>query len=271
MVTWIPRAATPEMARPQRATVKVRGEEVSAGAFTWAEATIADQQLVVKLDDDVATDVTSIIACAVTTGCGAALNTAKVQKGNSVAVYGAGGVGLCVIQACANVGADPVIVVDRHDEKLRFAERFGATKGVNSSREDPVARVRELTNGGADFAFDAIGVQKTMEQVLPSVRGGVTGLRDGGMAVLVGFPQNQPVPNLNMIDLYSARTFRGSIGGSSRPDIDFPMYVRWFKEGKLPLDVLVTQRFKLDEVNEACAQLEAGKIGGRAIFVFDSP
>lgn len=268
MVTWIPRAAEPGMPRPRPSTVKFRGEDVSAGAFTWAETTIADQQLVVKMADDVATDVTAIIGCAVMTGCGAALNTARVQKGDSVAVFGVGGVGLCIVQACANVGADPIIAVDLSEEKLAFARKFGATAGINAATEDPVTKVRELTEGGADFAFDAIGVPKTMEQVLPAVRPGAGGLREGGTAVLVGVPQT--TATLNMRDLFSARTYKGTIGGSSRPDVDFPMYVQWFKEGKLPLDLLVTERFKLDEINEACSMLEKGLIAGRSILVFDA-
>jgi Zn-dependent alcohol dehydrogenase len=267
MVTWIPRAAEPGMPRPQPSVIKFRGQDVTAGTFTWTEATIADQQYVVKMAEDVAMDVTAIIGCAVMTGCGAAINTAKVQQGASVAVIGVGGVGLCIVQACANLGADPIIAVDLSDEKLAFARKFGATIGVNASKDDPVTKVRELTNGGVDFAFDAIGVQKTMEQVLPMVRPGVGGLRDGGMAVLVGVPQT--TATLNMRDLFSARTYRGTIGGSSRPDVDFPMYVQWFKEGRLPLDLLVSQRFKLDQINEACQALEQGKIAGRSILVFD--
>jgi Zn-dependent alcohol dehydrogenase len=268
MVTWIPRAAEEGAPRPQPSVVKFRGEDVTAGAFTWAEATVADQQYVVKMADDVATDVTAIIGCAVMTGCGAAINTAKVQKGNSVAVIGVGGVGLCIVQAAANAGASPIIAVDLSDEKLAFARKFGATIGVNAANEDPIVKVRELTGGGVDFAFDAIGVQKTMEQVLPMARPGVGGLKDGGMAVLVGVPQT--TATLNMRDLFAARTYRGTIGGSSTPDRDFPMYVDWFKQGKLPLDLLVTERFKLDQINEACHALEQGKIAGRSILVFDA-
>ncbi len=267
MLTWIPRAASDDMEPAQPATLTFRGQPVqSRGVFTWAEATIADERYVVRLASDIQTDVTAIIGCAVMTGCGAALNTAKVQKGNTVAVFGVGGVGLCIVQACANVGAEPVIAVDLDDEKLGFAKSFGATTGVNAVKEDAVARVRELTGGGADFAFDAIGVPKTMEQVLEAVRPGVGGLREGGIAVLVGVPQ-QPA-TLNMRALFSARTYRGSIGGSSRPDVDFPMYVDWLRQGKLPLDLLVTRRYRLDEINEACAALEQGQIAGRSILVF---
>jgi Zn-dependent alcohol dehydrogenase len=203
------------------------------------------------------------------TGCGAALNTARVQAGNSVAVFGVGGVGLCVLQACANVGAAPIIAVDVDHAKLQLAARFGATDGIDATREDPVERIRALSEGGVDFAFDAIGVPQTMAQVLPAVRAGVSGLHDGGTAVLVGFPRPAaPTATLNMVDLFSARTYRGTIGGSSRPDADFPRYVQWFKDGKLPLDELVTRRFTLDQVNDACAELQAGRIAGRAILEF---
>jgi Zn-dependent alcohol dehydrogenase len=267
MVTWIPRAAHEGMRRPEPTVLRIRDQEARPmGVFTWAESTIADQSYVVALEDDVPTDVTSIIGCAVMTGCGAALNTAGVRPNQSVAVYGVGGVGLCIVQACANVGAYPIIAVDLIEDKLGFARKFGATHGVNAASDDAVERIRELTGGGADFAFDAIGVPKTMEQVLPSVRPGSGGLREGGVAVLVGVPQTQAT--LNMRDLFAGRTYKGSVGGSSRPDRDFPMYVRWFKEGRLPLDLLVTRRYKLDEINAACGALERGEVAGRAILEF---
>jgi Zn-dependent alcohol dehydrogenase len=267
MLTWIPRAAYEGMERPAPAALTYRSEEIRAdGVFTWAESTITDQSYVVPLEDGAATDVTAIIGCAVMTGCGAALNTAGVRANQSVAVYGVGGIGLCIVQACANIGAYPVIAVDLVDDKLDFARKFGATHGINAANEDPVERIREMTRGGADFAFDAIGVSKTMEQVLPSVKAAVGGLREGGTAVLVGVPQ---VPaTLNMRDLFAGRTYRGSIGGSSRPDRDFPMFVRWYKDGKLPLDLLVTRRYKLDQINEACGALERGEVAGRAILEF---
>lgn len=268
MVTWVPRDAYPGMPRPEPATVGFRGERLSVpGVFTWAEATIADGQFVVKMDPaNEVLDVTAIIGCAVMTGCGAAVNAAQVRPNDSVAVFGVGGVGLCIVRACANVAADPVIAVDLSDEKLEFARKFGATVGVNAAREDAVARVRELTAGGADFAFDAIGVPQTMEQVIQAARPGQGGLRRGGTAVLVGVPQ---VPaTLNMRDIFLGRSYIGTIGGDSRPDRDFPMFLRWFQEGRLPLDLLVTRRYKLDQINEACGALERGEIAGRSILEF---
>src|SRR5205085_9505666 len=139
-----------------------------------------------------------IIGCAVMTGAGAALNAAQVRPGHSVAIIGAGGVGLSVVQACANLSAYPIIVVDLAEEKLEFARKFGATIGINARNEDPVARVRELMGGelasGVDFAFDAIGSGRTMEQILHMARARRPGERDGGVAVLVGVPHGETTP-----------------------------------------------------------------------------
>jgi Zn-dependent alcohol dehydrogenase len=209
-------------------------------------------------------DVTAIVGCAVMTGCGAVIHSAKVRPGDSVAVIGAGGVGLCVLQTAANMGAHPVIAVDLSDPKLAFAKRFGASVGVNGAREDAVQRIIELTNGGADFVFDAIGLAKTTEQMLAATRPGVNGYRDGGTAVLVGVPHG-PAPTINVRDMFTGKVFRGAPGGSCRPDRDLPMFVRWFKEGRLPLDELVTRRYRLEQINEACEALAHGEIAGRAI------
>lgn len=278
MVTWVSRnpvlaASSP----PVPARVSYRGQEVlfgapaATGTFTWSRDTVADQQMVVPMEPDVATDVTSIIGCAVMTGAGAAINAAVVRPGDSVAVVGVGGVGLSVVQACANVGADPVIVVDLSDEKLEFAKQFGATIGVNATSVDPVERVREIMGGGfgsgVDYAFDAIGVQETMGQILNMARARRPGERDGGQAVLVGVPHGE-MPVLPMAMLFGGKVYRGAPGGCSTPDRDFPLLVHWFQQGKLPLDKLVTRRYKLEQINEACDALAHGQIAGRAIVEF---
>lgn len=266
MVTWVHRAAYEDMPPPVQADVSFRGQSFKAGTFTWTEDTIADQRFVVKMDDnDVATDVTAIIGCAVMTGCGAALNTASVRHGQSVAVFGAGGIGLCIIQAAANVGAYPVIAVDLTDEKLGFARKFGASHGFKA--DEAIERIRELTGGGVDFAFDAIGHARTTEQSIDAVKPGVTALRSGGTAVLVGLPYG-PAANIPTWEILRGKTFTGTLSGNSRPDRDFPMYVRWFKEGRLPLDLLVTRRYKLDQINDAVEALSNGQIAGRAILEF---
>lgn len=276
MLTWVPRAPADGLPAPHPAELRYHGQPISYGApaltgvFTWAETVLVDHQFVVKIpatDGDAPSDVTAIIGCAVMTGCGAVLNSARVRANESVAVFGAGGVGLCILQAAANVGAYPVIAVDLTDEKIEFAKRFGATIGVNGAREDAVERIRELTNGGADFAFDAIGVASTMEQILVAARPGLTGVRDGGTAVLVGVPHGDP-PVIPIRYLFGGKIYRGAPGGSSRPDRDFLIYLRWLREGRLPLTEMVTRRFRLEEINEACSALERGEIAGRAILEF---
>jgi Zn-dependent alcohol dehydrogenase len=277
MVTWVQRNATRSTPRPTPATVMYRGQPVNYGApaftgtFTWARDTVADQQMVVPFDRSVATDVTSIIGCAVMTGAGAALNAAQVRPGNSVAIIGAGGVGLSIVQACANLSAFPIIVVDVADEKLEFARKFGATHGINARNADPVGRIREMMGGeptsGVDIAFDAIGIGQTMEQILHMARGRVPGERDGGLAVLVGVPHGE-LPTLPMHMLFGGKVYRGAPGGCSTPDRDFPLLVRWFQEGKLSLDLMVTRRYRLEQINEACAALARGEIAGRAIVEF---
>ena len=265
-VTWVPRdrPSTTRRAEPMRLSLPDGTIAAAQNVFTWADHTIADEQFVVKMPNDVPTDVTAIIGCAVMTGAGAVYHTAGVKEGQSVAVFGVGGVGLSAIAAAAVVGADPIIAVDLAEEKLEFARKFGATIGVNAREVDPVEKVRELTDGGVDFAFDCIGVKVTMEQILPAVKPGITGERPGGTAVLVGVPTT--TAELNMREFLAERIYKGSIGGSCRPDRDFPMFVRWFKEGQLDLNALVTTRYPLDQINEATAALEQGRIAGRAIL-----
>ncbi|MHB8577359.1 MAG: zinc-binding dehydrogenase, partial [Dehalococcoidia bacterium] len=169
-----------------------------------------------------------------------------------------------------NVDAGMVIAVDLDRGKLDFAREFGATHFVNASEGDAVEQVRELSNGGVDYAFDAIGVAKTMEQIVLATRGNDWGVTPGGMAVLVGVPQTPATLDARAI-LVGERIFRGSLGGSGTPDRDFPQYVRWYKEGMLPLDKLVTRRYTLDQINEATGALERGEILGRSIMEYSKP
>lgn len=280
LVTWVPRNASAAAEPPVRATLMVSdGEAQSENVFTWADHTLADQQYVVKVDPGIPTDVTSIIGCAVMTGAGAVINTARVQPGQSVAIFGVGGVGLSAVVGAKVAGADPIIAVDLDDDKLAFARRFGATQCINAGREDPVQAIHALTRregkytilrepvSGVDFAFDCIGIRKTMEQVVPACRTGHFGARDGGTAVLVGVPST-PV-ELNAIDvLLNEKHFIGSIGGSCAPDRDFPRFLEWLDNGELDLEAMVTRRYRIDQINEATAALEQGQISGRAILEF---
>ena len=281
LVTWVPRnkAANPRITKAATLKLPDGTLAVSQNVFTWADRTIADEQYVVRIPKDTVKDVTAVIACAVMTGAGAVLYTAGVKKGESVAVFGVGGVGLSALAAAKVVGADPIIAVDLDDGKLEFARRFGATMTINASKEDPVKAIRKLTEhvgifdplkrpvAGVDFAFDCIGQKVTLEQILRVVRAGTFGDSVGGTAVLVGIPQTKM--EMNALDiLINEKKFIGSNGGSCHPDRDFPIFLEWHKSGRLDLNALVTQRFTLDQVNEAVAALETGRIQGRAILEF---
>ena len=280
LVTWVPRDAAAASALPAGTSITVSdGATRPEPVFTWADHTICDGQYVVKVDPDTPRDVTAIVGCAVITGAGAVVITANVQAGQSVAIFGVGGVGLSAVAGAAVAGADPIIAVDLDDGKLEFARRFGATHTINASREDAVAAVHALTPhpgeftlsqeplAGADFAFDCIGVRQTMEQIVPAVRPGRFGVTRGGTAVLVGVPMTEMTLDPRPV-LAGEKRFIGSLGGSCVPERDFPRFLAWHREGKLDLDALVTARYGIDEINEATQALEAGRISGRAILEF---
>jgi len=281
MVTWVPRDANAATRDPDRAELKLAdgSTAVSQNVFTWADTTIADEQFVVKVDANIEKEVTSIIGCAVMTGAGAVENTAAVKEGDSVAIFGVGGVGLSAVVAAKKLGANPIIAIDLDDEKLAFAKEFGATHTINAGATDPVAAIKALTThsdrstmfegpvSGADFVFDCIGLKQTMEQIVPAVRSGHFGAEPGGTAVLVGVPMTSV--ELNATDmLINEKKFIGSIGGSCSPDRDFSKYLEWYAEGSLNLDSMVTARYSIDDINEATRALAAGEIAGRAILVF---
>ena len=245
-----------------------RGKEVSHSAATWAEYAVAQERMVVAMPRDVPTDVAAIIGCAVMTGAGAIINTLRVRPGQSVAVFGAGGIGLCAIAAAAVIDAHPIVAVDVTSEKLAFARHFGATHLVNARESDAVKTIRELTHGGVDYAIDAIGLPQTQEQILRATRMGFPGLNRGGTALLVGITPPGAQASLDTNLFIGSRSFTRTSGGDCRPDRDFPLFVRWYREGKLKLDELVTRRYALDQINEAVDDLEHGRILGRAIITY---
>ena len=280
LVTWVPRDAARAKSAPARATLAIAGgNAVSQNVFTWADHTIADEQFVVKASADIAQDVTAIIGCAIMTGAGAVVNTAEVQQGDSVAIFGVGGVGLSAVVGAKMRGANPIIAVDLDEAKLDFAKRFGATHGINASQVDAVEAIHAMTGKpgqttiggrpvtGVDFAFDCIGLKVTMEQIVPACRPGHFGVCQGGTAVLVGVPSTTVELNAGEM-LGTEKQFRGSIGGSCSPDRDFPMFLDWHANGDLDLESLVTERYPIEQINEATTALEQGRIAGRAILEF---
>ena len=272
MVTWVPRDITAEDPAVPGTRFNFRGRDIAGpNIYTWAEHVLAHEQMVLPLATDVSVEDTAIIGCATVTGVGAVLGSAKVQAGDTVAVFGVGGVGINVLAGAQIAQAGRIIAVDLNDEKLEFAKEFGATDVVNASEVDPVEVVKDLTNGGVDFAFDAIGAEVTLHQIVEVVRPGRLGATRGGTAVIVGVPQG-PITIPQGLFPLGERHVIGSLGGSSHPIEDYPQYVEWFRQGALPLNKMITKRYNsLDEINEGVRALEDGEISGRSIVVYKRP
>src|SRR5215475_12361731 len=265
--TWVPRVPITGLpvSRPTGATFRGRPVIADGDVYTWGEHMVTFGEKVVPMSPSDPTDITCLVGCAVLTGAGAVLHTAKVGLGQSVAVFGAGGVGLSAIAAAAIAGANPIIAVDLVDRKLEFAREFGTTHGINASNTDAVDAIWAISPGGVDYAMDAVGAPTTALQILEAVKkGGPRADNHGGMAVLLGIPVSDVSFDLNAILLYQ-RHYCGSLG-ATEPEADFPLFLEWMREDKFPLGKLVTNRYSLDQIEQARAALEEGQILGRAII-----
>jgi len=231
-----------------------------ADLSTYAEKMLVHENALVKIGDDMPLDRAALIGCGVMTGVGAALNTAKVEPGSTVAVFGAGGVGLAVIQGARLAGARQIIAIDKFEHKLALAKRLGATDAVDASSADPVEKIREMT-GGVDYSFEAIGLKVAAEQAYQS-------LKAGGVATIVGMvPLGQKV-EVDGFTLLSERRIQGCFMGSNRFRIDMPRYIEFYKQGRLNLDDMITRRGKLEDVNEAFRAMKAGEVA-RTVLMFE--
>ncbi len=232
-----------------------------ADLAAFSEAMLLHNRAVVKIDKDIPLDRAALVGCAVTTGVGAALNTAKVTPGSSVVVFGAGGVGISVIQGAKIAGARQIIAVDLLDEKLESAKKFGATDTINPSSGDPVKLIKKMTGGGAEFAFEAVGVPKLLEQAFYC-------LAPHGTAILVGaIPVGEHV-SVNAGHFFLEKRIIGCMMGSNRFTMDAPRYLELYRQGRLDLDSMVTRHEPLDRVGEAFRAMEAGEVT-RTVLTFD--
>lgn len=232
-------------------------------AGTFSDTMILPEISVVKVDPDVPTPVAALIGCGVLTGFGAAVNTADIREGDTVAVIGCGGVGLNVIQGAKVAGAAEIIAVDMVASKLQMAEQFGATTLVDASGQDPAAAA--LANGrGCDVAFEVIGLGATMEQAINMIR-------PGGEVVLVGVPRMDVFLNLNaaFTFLYMAKTVKGCWYGSADVNRDVPKILDLYGKGELKLDELISRTISLDEVNDAFEAMETGEVA-RSVISYDT-
>ena len=228
---------------------------------TFAEAAVVPHTAVVPVPEELPADVASLIGCSVTTGVGAVINTAGVEPGASVCVVGCGGVGLSAVMGAVLAGAHPIVAVDLEDAKLDQARDVGATHAVRAS-DDVARRVRRIVRGGADYAFEAIGLAATVE-LLPEL------LCLGGVGVLVGMtPEDVKVRFSGYGLVEYGHSVLGSNYGSSVPAVDFPRLAALHLAGRLPIDRLITSRIGLDAVNGAFDDMRARR-GGRAVVVYD--
>jgi S-(hydroxymethyl)glutathione dehydrogenase / alcohol dehydrogenase len=230
---------------------------------TFAEYAVVHESQVAVVPGDLPMEVAALLACGVITGLGAAVNTAQVKPGSSVAVIGCGGVGINAIQGAALAGARQIIAIDLLPSKLEAALNFGATQTLNAA-EDPVAAVLESTGGhGVDYALVAVGSLTAIQQ-------GFAMTRKTGTTVIVGIPSlDELMIPLNAFHFVTGRTVVGSFMGSTRLHSDIPHLVGLYQQGRLKLDELVTRRYPLEEINEALASTERGE-ALRNVIVFST-
>jgi len=230
-----------------------------ANLSTYAEQMLVHENSIVKVDDDLPFEPLALIGCGVTTGLGAALNTARVEPGSTVAVFGCGGVGLSIIQGARIGGAGRIIAVDTVETKLGLALELGATEVIDASGGDVVEKILDMTNGGVDYSFEAVGAKTTAEQAYYV-------LKQGATATIVGMiPQGVKIE----LDWHPReRRIQGSNMGSNRFRIDMPRYIEFYRQGRLKLDEMVTQRLRLDQINKAFDDMSNGRVA-RSVIMFD--
>ena len=223
------------------------------GVSAFAEHAVVSRRSCVKLEQDIDPIEAALFGCAVLTGVGAVVNTARVQPGQTAAVIGLGGVGLCALLGAVASGARDIVAVDLHDSKLEVARSLGATITVNARDPDAVAKVKDATRGGVDFAFEMAGVIQAMEMAYRMTR-------RGGTTVTGSLPHPQHNWPLQQVSLVAEeRTIKGSYIGSCVPSRDVPRYIGLYMAGKLPVDKLMGERMKLDDINAAFDRLDAGE------------
>jgi len=237
------------------------GRRVNAGWVTTfnTHAIVSENRLTpIPADSDL--EVAALFGCAVTTGFGVVLNNARLGIGESIVVFGAGGVGLSIVQAAALVSAFPIVAVDLHDNKLSLARQLGATHLVNAEREDAGRAIAGAVGAsGLDVFIDNTGNPDVIAL-------GYKLTKPQGRVVLVGVPRQGRDVTLHSLPLHFGKRLSGSHGGEAQPERDIPRYHQLYRAGRLPLASLITDRFALDQVNEAIAAMRAGHITGRCLL-----
>ena len=227
----------------------------------FAEHAVVPETGVVPTGTTIPMDIAAMIGCCVPTGVGAAIYSAKIQPGSTVAVVGCGGVGLNVIMGAKLLNASQIIAVDISESQLEFAMKFGATHSVNASDRDPVTQVKDLTGGrGADYTFEVFGSADTVKAAYDMAA-------KSGTVTVVGIAPFGAEAAINAVDIVrNEKTMRGTYYGSARSSTDMPIMVDLYRSGKLNLDELVVRHYSLDQINEAYGDMDKGEVGRGAIM-----
>ena len=240
------------------------GRKVNSGwVTTFSEWSIVSENRVTAIPADSDLDVAALFGCAVTTGFGVIENNAQVRIGESVVVFGAGGVGLNMVQAASLSSAYPVIAVDRFDNRLELAGKLGATHLINSTREDARARIQEILGGNSLDVF----IDNTGDPSIIEMGYAITGPQ--GRVVLVGVPRQGRDITIHSLPLHFGKRLAGSHGGEAEPHLDIPRYEALFRHGRLKLHELLTDRYPLARINDAIAAMRDGSAAGRCLIAMD--
>jgi S-(hydroxymethyl)glutathione dehydrogenase/alcohol dehydrogenase len=238
-----------------RSQYKLGSRIINAGAVTtFSDYAIVSENRAVKIPQSAPADVASIAGCAVATGCGIINNTLKAAKNSSLVVFGAGGVGLCVILGARQRGLSPIIAVDVLNSKLNFAKRLGATHLIQASKPAGLKKIKAILPHGADYAVDASGQKSAMETAFGCIK-------DTGVCVIAGNLGKDEKIEIHPFELIKGKRLVGTWGGETLPDRDIPAYLKAFSLGRLPMDRIITHRFPLEDVNKAFKLLQQGEAG----------
>lgn len=236
----------------------------AGGVTTFNDYSVVSENRCIKLPDGMPMDVASLLGCAVLTGAGIVLNTMKPQKDSSIVIWGVGGIGMSALMAANLCECSPIIALDTQESKLALAKDFGATHVINVKSEKAMERIYQIAGAaGVDYAVEAAGNTSAIEQAFQSVR------KNGGLCVFASHPPEGEKICLPPHELISGKRIRGSWGGESKPDQDIPRFVEMYKQGKLPLEKLITHRYSLEQINLSLDDLEEGNVG-RALIEFHS-
>ena len=239
--------------------------KVNAGwVTTFNEYALVSENRVTTIPADIDPEIAALFGCAVTTGFGVVNNNARLAIGESIAIFGAGGIGLNIVQGAALAGANPIIAIDRFDNRLELARSLGATHTINSTKAEAAEEIHKIVgHDGVDAAVDNTG-----NVAVIALASRLTNAR--GRTVLVGVPPKDATAAISTLPLHFEKRLVGSHGGECRPDVDIPRYVRLVQEGRLALSAIVGQRYSLADINNAIADMASGSLAGRPIVYLAS-